>query len=246
MLKFPVDGGTVTIYNTAAPPKECNTVTCDVSQLRRQHAQSANLEGRVIPITRRRSIDGGSLSVLSDTEGYSPGKAEKKRGQALELAKAILEEVHKLVEAVSIHLRMIDWKEVEIRSPYADTPSSASWSIQGVSPYPNGQDDEEKTSLSHKSRCRSLSIAIQDAFWPKRIWVPTYSDCRQSLPLFKNQKCTRRGLPIVGLQRQRLEEVSRQAHSSIYSSTSQRCVPRPGEKLDYVFIANKGQLAACY
>ncbi|GKD44665.1 reverse transcriptase domain-containing protein [Tanacetum coccineum] len=29
MLKFPVDGGIVTIYNTAAPPKECNTVTCD-------------------------------------------------------------------------------------------------------------------------------------------------------------------------------------------------------------------------
>ncbi|GJW46772.1 hypothetical protein Tco_0078418 [Tanacetum coccineum] len=31
MLKFPVDGGIVTIYNTAAPPKECNTVTCDVT-----------------------------------------------------------------------------------------------------------------------------------------------------------------------------------------------------------------------
>ncbi|GJR55172.1 reverse transcriptase domain-containing protein [Tanacetum coccineum] len=27
MLKFPVDGGIVTIYNAAAPPKECNTVT---------------------------------------------------------------------------------------------------------------------------------------------------------------------------------------------------------------------------
>ncbi|GJU21694.1 reverse transcriptase domain-containing protein [Tanacetum coccineum] len=26
MLKFPVDGGIVTIYNTAAPPKECNTI----------------------------------------------------------------------------------------------------------------------------------------------------------------------------------------------------------------------------
>ncbi|GKF94992.1 reverse transcriptase domain-containing protein [Tanacetum coccineum] len=31
MLKFPVDGGIVTIYNIAAPPKECNTVTCDVT-----------------------------------------------------------------------------------------------------------------------------------------------------------------------------------------------------------------------
>ncbi|GKB83283.1 reverse transcriptase domain-containing protein [Tanacetum coccineum] len=35
MLKFPVDGGIVTIYNTAAPPKECNTVTCDVTQTQR-------------------------------------------------------------------------------------------------------------------------------------------------------------------------------------------------------------------
>ncbi|GKF26491.1 reverse transcriptase domain-containing protein [Tanacetum coccineum] len=38
MLKFPVDGGIVTIYNTAAPLKECNTVTCDVTQTQRQHA----------------------------------------------------------------------------------------------------------------------------------------------------------------------------------------------------------------
>ncbi|GJT03901.1 hypothetical protein Tco_0838363 [Tanacetum coccineum] len=46
MLKFPVDGGIVTIYNTAAPPKECNTVTCDVTQTQRQHATKVtNTEG---------------------------------------------------------------------------------------------------------------------------------------------------------------------------------------------------------
>nr|GEY42507.1 reverse transcriptase domain-containing protein [Tanacetum cinerariifolium] len=29
ILKFPVDGGIVTIYNTTIPPRECNTVTCN-------------------------------------------------------------------------------------------------------------------------------------------------------------------------------------------------------------------------
>ncbi|GJS02924.1 reverse transcriptase domain-containing protein [Tanacetum coccineum] len=48
MLKFPVDGGIVTIYNTAAPPKECNTVTCDVTQ--RQHATKVtNLKVAIHP-----------------------------------------------------------------------------------------------------------------------------------------------------------------------------------------------------
>ncbi|GJT95380.1 reverse transcriptase domain-containing protein [Tanacetum coccineum] len=32
MLKFPIDGGIVTIYNTAVLPKKCNTVICDVTQ----------------------------------------------------------------------------------------------------------------------------------------------------------------------------------------------------------------------
>nr|GEV43776.1 reverse transcriptase domain-containing protein [Tanacetum cinerariifolium] len=38
MLKFPVDGGIVTIYNTTVPPKECNTVACDATQTQTQHA----------------------------------------------------------------------------------------------------------------------------------------------------------------------------------------------------------------
>ncbi|GJR65017.1 reverse transcriptase domain-containing protein [Tanacetum coccineum] len=50
MLKFPVDGGIVTIYNTAAPPKECNTVTCDVTQTQRQHATKVtNLKVAIHP-----------------------------------------------------------------------------------------------------------------------------------------------------------------------------------------------------
>nr|GFA65009.1 reverse transcriptase domain-containing protein [Tanacetum cinerariifolium] len=32
MLKFPVDGGIVTIYNTTVPPRESNTVACDTTR----------------------------------------------------------------------------------------------------------------------------------------------------------------------------------------------------------------------
>ncbi|GKF81843.1 hypothetical protein Tco_0240445 [Tanacetum coccineum] len=64
MLKFPVDGGIVTIYNTAAPPKECNTVTCDVTQTQRQHATKAtNLKVAIHPDYPEQEVSiGGSLS----------------------------------------------------------------------------------------------------------------------------------------------------------------------------------------
>ncbi|GJR91514.1 hypothetical protein Tco_0215525 [Tanacetum coccineum] len=135
MLKFPVDGGIVTIYNTAAPPKECNTVTGDVTQTKRQHATKVtNLKVAIHPDYPEQEVSiGGSLSdtgraavcallqrnldifawepkhmtgvprsitehKLKIRQGYSPVR-QKKRGQAPERAKAILEEVHKLVEA---------------------------------------------------------------------------------------------------------------------------------------------------
>ncbi|GKE04684.1 hypothetical protein Tco_1396702 [Tanacetum coccineum] len=64
MLKFPVDGGIVTIYNTAAPPKECNTVTCDVTQTQRQHATKVtNLKVVIHPDYPEQEVSiGGSLS----------------------------------------------------------------------------------------------------------------------------------------------------------------------------------------
>ncbi|GJU02606.1 hypothetical protein Tco_1112944 [Tanacetum coccineum] len=64
MLKFPVDGGIVTIYNTAAPPKECNTVTCDVTQTQRQHAPKVtNLKVAIHPDYPEQEVSiGGSLS----------------------------------------------------------------------------------------------------------------------------------------------------------------------------------------
>ncbi|GJU69089.1 hypothetical protein Tco_1255348 [Tanacetum coccineum] len=64
MLKFLVDGGIVTIYNTAAPPKECNTVTCDVTQTQRQHATKVtNLKVAIHPDYPEQEVSiGGSLS----------------------------------------------------------------------------------------------------------------------------------------------------------------------------------------
>ncbi|GJV79125.1 reverse transcriptase domain-containing protein, partial [Tanacetum coccineum] len=64
MLKFPVDDGIVTIYNTAAPPKECNTVTCDVTQTQRQHATKVtNLKVAIHPDYPEQEVSiGGSLS----------------------------------------------------------------------------------------------------------------------------------------------------------------------------------------
>jgi hypothetical protein len=36
MLKFPVEGGVVTLYNTTVPPKECNAVTTEVENIPEQ------------------------------------------------------------------------------------------------------------------------------------------------------------------------------------------------------------------
>ncbi|GJU52586.1 reverse transcriptase domain-containing protein [Tanacetum coccineum] len=95
MLKFPVDGGIVTIYNTAAPPKECNTVTCDVPQTKRQHATKVtNLKVAIHPDYPEQEVSiGGSLSdtgrALTQVENPTrilPSKDTPER------AKAILEE----------------------------------------------------------------------------------------------------------------------------------------------------------
>nr|GEY05930.1 reverse transcriptase domain-containing protein [Tanacetum cinerariifolium] len=50
MLKFPVDGSIVTIYNTTVPPRECNTVACDATQTQTQHvAKMINLKVAIHP-----------------------------------------------------------------------------------------------------------------------------------------------------------------------------------------------------
>ncbi|GJY96175.1 reverse transcriptase domain-containing protein [Tanacetum coccineum] len=160
MLKFPVDGGIVTIYNTAAPPKECNTVTCDVPQTKRQHATKVtNLKVAIHPDYPEQEVSiGGSLSdtgraavcallqrnldifawepkhmtgvprsitehKLKIRQGYSPVR-QKKRGQAPKRAKAILEEVHKLVEAgIMREVYYHDW----LSNPVMVKKSDGSW-----------------------------------------------------------------------------------------------------------------------
>ncbi|GJX54785.1 reverse transcriptase domain-containing protein [Tanacetum coccineum] len=160
MLKFPVDGGIVTIYNTAAPPRECNTVTCDVPQTPRQHAtRVTNLKVAIHPDYPEQEVSiGGSLSdtgraavcallqrnldifawepkhmtgvprsitehKLNIRQRYAPIR-QKKRGQAPERAKAILEEVHKLVEAsIMQEVYYHDW----LSNPVMVKKSDGSW-----------------------------------------------------------------------------------------------------------------------
>ncbi|GJZ65485.1 reverse transcriptase domain-containing protein [Tanacetum coccineum] len=129
MLKFPVDSGIVTIYNTAAPPKECNAVTCDVTQTQRQHATKVtNLKVAIhLDYPEQEVSIGGSLSdtehKLQIQQGYSPVR-QKKRGQAPERAKAILEEVRKLVEAgIMREVYYHDW----LSNPVMVKKSDGSW-----------------------------------------------------------------------------------------------------------------------
>nr|GFC12745.1 reverse transcriptase domain-containing protein [Tanacetum cinerariifolium] len=50
MLKFPVDGGIATIYNTTVPPRESNIVACDATQTQTQHAAKViNLKVAIHP-----------------------------------------------------------------------------------------------------------------------------------------------------------------------------------------------------
>ncbi|GKC14566.1 hypothetical protein Tco_1011348 [Tanacetum coccineum] len=148
MLKFPVDGGIVTIYNTA------------VTQTQRQHATKVtNLKVAIHPDYPEQEVSiGGSLSdtgraavcallqrnldifawepkhmtgvprsitehKLKIRQGYSPVR-QKKRGQAPERAKAILEEVHKLVEAgIMREVYYHDW----LSNPVMVKKSDGSW-----------------------------------------------------------------------------------------------------------------------
>nr|GEV32714.1 reverse transcriptase domain-containing protein [Tanacetum cinerariifolium] len=63
-LKFPVDGGIVTIYNTTVPPRECNTFACDATQTQTQHAAKViNLKVAIHPDYAEQEVSiGGSLS----------------------------------------------------------------------------------------------------------------------------------------------------------------------------------------
>jgi hypothetical protein len=135
MLKFPVEGGIVTLYNTTILPKECNVVTNETPHAPEQRTTKVtNLKVAIHPdYPDQEIVIGGSLSdkgratvcallqknldifawepkhmtgvpraitehKLEIRHGYTPIR-QKKCGQSPERTKAILEEVHKLVDA---------------------------------------------------------------------------------------------------------------------------------------------------
>ncbi|GJU46992.1 hypothetical protein Tco_1204258 [Tanacetum coccineum] len=95
MLKFPADGGIVTIRSTILIPAKCATVITLPKEIPKEAGvHRENLKPS--DMTRvPRSIAEHHLNIW---EGYSPVQ-QKKRGQALERAKVIQAEVQKLVEA---------------------------------------------------------------------------------------------------------------------------------------------------
>ncbi|GJV09987.1 reverse transcriptase domain-containing protein [Tanacetum coccineum] len=106
MLKFPVDGGIVTIHSTILIPAECTTVITSSKEIPKEagvrhenfkvalHLNFPDQEPS--DMTRvPRSIAEHRLNIR---EGCSPVR-QKKRGQAPERAKAIQTKVQKLVEA---------------------------------------------------------------------------------------------------------------------------------------------------
>ncbi|GJV97729.1 reverse transcriptase domain-containing protein [Tanacetum coccineum] len=105
MLKFPVDGGIVTIRNTILIPTKCATVTTSSKEiLKEAEVRHKNFKVALhLNFPDQEVAIGGTLSAKGRTKLCSLLKENldifKKRGQAPERAKAIQAEVQKLVEA---------------------------------------------------------------------------------------------------------------------------------------------------
>ncbi|GJT58894.1 reverse transcriptase domain-containing protein [Tanacetum coccineum] len=106
ILKFPADRGIVTIRSTILIPAECATVITSPKEIPKEIRTShQNLKVAIHPNFPDQEVAiGGTLSLarsehrLNIRKGYSPVR-QKKRGQALERAKAIQAEVQKLIAA---------------------------------------------------------------------------------------------------------------------------------------------------
>nr|GEU54928.1 reverse transcriptase domain-containing protein [Tanacetum cinerariifolium] len=106
MLKFPVEGGIVTIRSTILIPAECTSVITSSVVSKEEGTRTENFKVALHPDfpdkEQPSNMTGVPRSVpqhrLNIREGYSP-VWQKKRGQAPERAKAIQAEVQKLVEA---------------------------------------------------------------------------------------------------------------------------------------------------
>nr|GEU86269.1 reverse transcriptase domain-containing protein [Tanacetum cinerariifolium] len=111
MLKFPVDGGIVTIRSTILIPAKCATMITSSEEVAIRGMLSAEGRTELCSLLKENldifawqpsDMTGVPRSIaehrLNIREGYSPVR-QKKRGQAPECAKAIQAEVKKLVEA---------------------------------------------------------------------------------------------------------------------------------------------------
>nr|GEW27157.1 reverse transcriptase domain-containing protein [Tanacetum cinerariifolium] len=103
MLKFPVDGGIVTIRSTILIPAECTTVITSSAVPKEVGAHPENFKVALHPDFPDQEV-----------KGYSPVR-QKKRGQAPERAKAIQAKVQMLVKAGIMRedcypIPEIDWK----------------------------------------------------------------------------------------------------------------------------------------
>nr|GEX92771.1 reverse transcriptase domain-containing protein [Tanacetum cinerariifolium] len=136
VLKFPVDGGIVTIYNTTVLPRECNTAACDATQTQTQHAAKViNLKVAIHPDYPEQEVSIGVHDWCATLDHRTQAKnltrillstAEKARASS-ERAKAILEEVHKLVDAgIMREVYYHDW----LSNPMMVKKSDGSWRIE--------------------------------------------------------------------------------------------------------------------
>ncbi|GKC53723.1 reverse transcriptase domain-containing protein [Tanacetum coccineum] len=133
MLKFPVNGGIVTIRSTILIPAECVTVTTSSKKiLKEAEVRHENFKVALhLDFSDQEPSDmtGVPRSVaehrLNIREGYSPVR-QKKRGQAPERAKAIQAEVQKLVEVrIMRKVYYHDW----LSNPVMVKKHDGSWRI---------------------------------------------------------------------------------------------------------------------
>nr|GFA33619.1 reverse transcriptase domain-containing protein [Tanacetum cinerariifolium] len=254
MLKFLIDGGIVTIYNTTVPHRECNTVACDATGRAEMWALlQRNLD---IFAWEPKHMTGVPRSIIEHKlkirQGYSPVR-QKKHGQAPERAKAILEEVHKLVDAVMVKKsdgswRMyVDFIDINKACPLDCYPlPEIDWKVESLCGYPfkcfldaykgyhqiqMAKEDEEKTAF-HTSQ--GVYCYTKMPFGLKNV-------VDKSLALFKTlKKCTKKRDFRWTTE---AEEAFTQLKQHI-ATLPTLVAPRPGEELIMYLSVTHGVISA--
>ncbi|GJR98084.1 reverse transcriptase domain-containing protein [Tanacetum coccineum] len=127
MLKFPVDGGVVTIRSTILMPNECATITATSKDSMKKIEGGQENPSDMTGVPRQTAEH-----RLNIRDGYPPVR-QKKRGQAPERAKAIQAEVQKLVKAgIMREVYYHDW---------------LSTTYKGYHQIQMAEEDEEKTAF---------------------------------------------------------------------------------------------------